>query len=86
MLNHQTCDKLYEMKLSSMAWEYRRQLESPDTSSLSFDERFGMITDHGLAGKTAASKDYYTLQRFGFPVPALRIWIMNRYADWIVSM
>jgi DNA replication protein DnaC len=45
MLNHQTCDKLSEMKLSSMAREFHRQVESPDTASLSFEERFGMITD-----------------------------------------
>lgn len=45
MLNHQTLEKLVAMKLSSMGNEYRRQLESPDTTVLNFEERFGMLID-----------------------------------------
>ncbi|MCG9968386.1 IS21-like element helper ATPase IstB [Pelotomaculum terephthalicicum JT] len=45
MLNNQTLEKLVSMKLSSMGREYRRQLESPDTTALSFEERFGMLVD-----------------------------------------
>ncbi len=45
MLNNQTADKLSGMRLSAMAREYRRQLEHTPTSSLSFDERFGMLVD-----------------------------------------
>ena len=45
MLNNQTADKLSGMRLSAMAREYRRQLEHTATSSLSFDERFGMLVD-----------------------------------------
>jgi DNA replication protein DnaC len=45
MLNNQTLEKLVSMKLSSMSREYRRQMESPDASALSFEERFGMIVD-----------------------------------------
>lgn len=45
MLNNQTLEKLVSMKLSSMGKEYRRQLESPDTTALSFEERFGMLVD-----------------------------------------
>ncbi|MEG6512517.1 IS21-like element helper ATPase IstB [Desulforamulus ruminis] len=45
MLNNQTLEKLVSMKLSSMAKEYRRQLESPDTTALSFEERFSMLAD-----------------------------------------
>ena len=33
------------MRLSAMAQEYRRQLESTDRSALSFEERFAMLTD-----------------------------------------
>jgi len=45
MLNNQTIDKLSGMRLSAMAREYRRQLESIPTSSLGFEERFGMLVD-----------------------------------------
>lgn len=45
MLNHQTLEKLSSMKLSSMGQEYRRQLESADTTALSFEERIAMLVD-----------------------------------------
>jgi DNA replication protein DnaC len=45
MLNEQTTEKLHSMRLSTMANEYRRQMESPDTAALSFEERFGMLVD-----------------------------------------
>jgi DNA replication protein DnaC len=45
MLTHQTAEKLVAMRLSSMGKEYRRQLELPETTALSFDERFGMLVD-----------------------------------------
>lgn len=45
MLNNQTIEKLVSMKLSSMGNEYCRQLESRDTTALSFEERFGMLVD-----------------------------------------
>ncbi|KLU62631.1 transposase/IS protein [Peptococcaceae bacterium CEB3] len=45
MLNNQTLDKLSGMRLSAMAREYRRQLESTPTNSLSFEDRFGMLVD-----------------------------------------
>lgn len=45
MLNQQTIEKLAMMKLSVMAREYKKQLESPDTKTLSFEERLGMLVD-----------------------------------------
>lgn len=45
MLNHQTIEKLIQMKLPTMTKELRRQMEHPPTESLSFEERFGMIVD-----------------------------------------
>jgi len=45
MLNNQTLEKMTSMKLSSMGKEYQRQMESPDTAALSFEERFGMLVD-----------------------------------------
>jgi hypothetical protein len=45
MLDYQTLEKLVSMRLTAMSQEYRRQLESPDTGALSFEERFAMLTD-----------------------------------------
>jgi DNA replication protein DnaC len=45
MLDQQTIDKMASMKLAVMARVYKKQLETPDTRSLSFEERFGMLVD-----------------------------------------
>jgi len=45
MLHQQTIEKLATMRLSVMARVYKKQLESPDTRGLSFEERFGMLVD-----------------------------------------
>ena len=45
MLNGPTFDKLSTLRLPAMGREYRRQLESPDTRALSFEDRFGMLVD-----------------------------------------
>ena len=45
MLNEQTLDKLYAMKLSGMADAFQEQLQQPSLSPLSFEERFGMLVD-----------------------------------------
>jgi len=45
MLINQTTNQLLEMRLSAMEAEFRRQYELPAMTSLSFDERFGLIVD-----------------------------------------
>lgn len=45
MLNEQTFDKLYAMKLIGMAEAFKEQLEQPSFHDLSFEERFGMLVD-----------------------------------------
>jgi DNA replication protein DnaC len=45
MLNEQTFDKLYGMKLLGMAEGFQEQLEQPSFHDLSFHERFGMLVD-----------------------------------------
>lgn len=45
MLIHQTTEKLRDMRLNAMTAEYIRQCETPAISSLSFDERIGMMID-----------------------------------------
>jgi DNA replication protein DnaC len=45
MLIQQTLDKLYDMKLPAMAEAFNQQLEQPDLSELSFEDRFAMLVD-----------------------------------------
>ncbi len=45
MLNEQTFDKLYAMKLIGMAEGFKEQLEQPSFRDLSFEERFGMLVE-----------------------------------------
>ena len=45
MLNEQTFDKLYLMKLLGMAEAFKEQLQQPSFQDLSFDERLGILID-----------------------------------------
>jgi IstB-like ATP binding protein len=45
MLNEQTFDKLYAMKLIGMAEGFKEQLEQASFRDLSFEERFAMLAD-----------------------------------------
>jgi DNA replication protein DnaC len=45
MLNEQTFDKLYLMKLLGMAEAFKEQSQQPSFQDLSFDERFGILVD-----------------------------------------
>jgi DNA replication protein DnaC len=45
MLNEQTFDKLYAMKLIGMAEGFKEQLEQASFRDLSFEERLGMLVD-----------------------------------------
>jgi DNA replication protein DnaC len=45
MLTQQTLENLRRMRLPGMADAYSAQLQQPDTSALSFDERFGLLVD-----------------------------------------
>jgi DNA replication protein DnaC len=45
MLNEQTFDKLYTMKLLGMAEGFKEQLEQPSSHDLPFDQRFGILVD-----------------------------------------
>lgn len=46
MLMQHTLNLLSEMKLKGMVDAYLKQSETPNVSSLSFEERFGLIVDH----------------------------------------
>jgi len=45
MLQNAIIQKLHAMRLGAMAGEFIRQTESADMASLTFEERFGMLTD-----------------------------------------
>jgi len=45
MLNNSTTSKLREMKMSVMAQSFEKQLGDTTVSSLSFEERFGLLVD-----------------------------------------
>jgi DNA replication protein DnaC len=45
MLNEQTIEKLSELRLKPMARAFREQIGDPSMSTLSFEDRFGLIVD-----------------------------------------
>jgi DNA replication protein DnaC len=45
MTNEETISKLIEMRLTAMANAFREQLNTPNTANLSFEDRFGLLTD-----------------------------------------
>jgi len=59
MLNEQTMEKLYAMKLPAMAEAFREQMELPNgCDNLSFQERFGLLVDRQWTWK-----EYRRMQR-----------------------
>ena len=44
-MNNQTVEKLYQMKLHTMAAAFKEQLDQPSMGSLSFEERIAMMVD-----------------------------------------
>jgi len=45
MLNQQTIDKLYSMRMRGMADAFTQQQEDPQSTQLSFEERFALLVD-----------------------------------------
>ncbi len=45
MLNNQTMEKLYTLRLTGMAESYRKQMEDAEMAGLSFEERFALLVD-----------------------------------------
>ncbi|UUX92251.1 IS21-like element helper ATPase IstB [Methanoplanus endosymbiosus] len=45
MLHEETISKLYEMRLSNMAQNFRNQMEDNSYASMSFEDRFGILVD-----------------------------------------
>jgi DNA replication protein DnaC len=59
MLNQQTINKLYELKLTGMADAFADQIKQPDMDRLSFAERFGLIVDRQWTWKENNRMDRY---------------------------
>jgi DNA replication protein DnaC len=51
MLNEQSIEKLYHMKLNGMAEAFKEQLLQPDLAELSFEERFALLVDRQWSWK-----------------------------------
>jgi len=45
MLNEQTLEKLYHMKLNGMAEAFKEQILQPDLAQMSFEERFALVVE-----------------------------------------
>jgi len=45
MLNQQTIEKLYAMRMRGMADGFTQQQEDPQNMQLSFEERFALLVD-----------------------------------------
>lgn len=45
MLTENTISKLREIRLGTMAEAFKEQLTNPEISSLSFEDRFGLLVD-----------------------------------------
>ena len=45
MLNQQTMEKLYAMRMRGMADAFTQQQEEPEATHLSFEERFALLVD-----------------------------------------
>ena len=48
MLTQPTIEKLNSMKLTAMAKAFADQMQCPDITQLTFEERFGLIVDHQM--------------------------------------
>ena len=53
MLNQPTIEKLQAMKLHGMAEAFQEQIEIPESSQLSFEERLGLLVDRQWTWKEA---------------------------------
>ena len=55
MLDNVTMRKLHEIKLNVMADSFKKQLENKDMTTLTFEERFGLIVDAEWAARKNSS-------------------------------
>lgn len=71
-----TIDKLLEMKLKGMAENFRTQLEDPNMSELSFQDRFGIIVEAEFSARHN-SKLKRTISAANFELPSASLYDVN---------
>jgi hypothetical protein len=69
MLLHPTLDQLRTLRLPGMATALEEQLQHPDSASLSFEERFGLLLDRELTARSNRRLQS-RLKQAGLPQPA----------------
>jgi DNA replication protein DnaC len=53
MVNHPTVEKLYALRLTGMATAFRAQMLLPESHTLSFEERLGLLGDREMTVRRA---------------------------------
>ena len=69
MLSNNTVGKLHEMKLSVMAKTFREQMDEESFSSLSFEERFGLLVDAEWAARKT-NRLNRLIRNAGYEIPS----------------
>lgn len=70
MLLHPTLDQLRTLRLPGMATALEEQLQHPDSASLSFEERFGLLLDREITARSNRRLQS-RLKQAGLPQPAI---------------
>jgi hypothetical protein len=81
MLNHQTIEKLYTMRMRGMADAFTQQQEDPQSTQLSFEERFALLVD----GQWNWRQNRVLERRLGEGCKVQRVWKTStsvRRVDW----
>jgi len=79
MLNQQTIEKLHVMRMRGMADALTRQQEDPQTTQLSFEERFALLVDRQWNWRQNRALER-RLRRI-FPRRAGEIWPVSVWTD-----
>jgi DNA replication protein DnaC len=69
MMNNHTIEKMHHLKLSGMAAEFERQISTPNTSDLPFEQRVRSLVDHEMTLRDNR-RQQIMLKRAALPVSA----------------
>ena len=88
MLNEQTLEKLYSMRLNGMADAFKDQIMQPEMNELSFEERFAFLVDQHWTWKedrrmqtllrTAKLKDNACIEDIDYKTPRRHLQSWNK--------
>jgi hypothetical protein len=83
MLNQQTIEKLYAMRMRGMADAFTQQQEEPATTQLSFEERFALLVDRQWNWRQNRALERRLKEgRASKARPAWKISTSARLVDW----